>query len=747
MNQKEEKKIQRKKKTGYNIYGIREDMFTYGSALICALIVLTIMQIWIAGFSITVKVILDVIVLVIATVVAVWKNRQHQEKVEAYRRQDGFEFIGLYDLSGEQNLKSSDILSREEEVTYLNQVLEDLIFRQDSVKQALCLTGKSGCGKSTILSFFQKTYGEIYQIYDFTGNYTNLSVKIREIFGTELEQELMRRSRKKKMIFILDQFERFFFLDEDKREQVRNLILALNRKNTALILSMREEYLADFMKEFDVNNMHAGCRDVRPGEKTGILNHLTSIIRDNRKNYYTASKKRRFEIKRWKGSAIKDRGRVHFEHIGGYGETTSLEPVGNTIFYCENQNDIKVRCNGTEEEASVLQSKCELLFGKEGKMFYEKHRKEPLIQQQITYHMAEYAKKVWQMSREDQAQMFELEDYELLNHYYDVQLASTGDYYNASRILYLLSSARLNHVVMNRTDLEYGLFENQFSKDGYRAVSRVIEKLEELQLIRRNISNSDQEYEIAHDFVAQTFLTYSHSNIDRNVKSALDIYMAEFLDANKAAYTEKKRLHSAKVQKSRFYPVIYGIFAVLVFVLDGMIHFGYNPWMHSLQDYNVYGSIVSYVPLLTTELSMLYLFHTYHKILQFYQGRRELLCKGIFIFTMLISACAVFCYPHGMIFYGIGLTAMGLNCAFLLSDSGQKASRLEMRNYGLKCAVMGVAFIFLHLVLLLFNHEFPVYIIFIEMVMMNLLIAYAYLAHLTKENLYGRRMDVSSERE
>ena len=83
MNQKEEKKIQRKKKTGYNIYGIREDMFTYGSALICALIVLTIMQIGIAGLSITVKVILDVIVLVIVAVVAVWKNRQRQEKVEA----------------------------------------------------------------------------------------------------------------------------------------------------------------------------------------------------------------------------------------------------------------------------------------------------------------------------------------------------------------------------------------------------------------------------------------------------------------------------------------------------------------------------------------------------------------------------------------------------------------------------------------------------------------------------------------
>ena len=69
-----------------------------------------------------------------------------------------------------------------------------------------------------------------------------------------------------------------------------------------------------------------------------------------------------------------------------------------------------------------------------------------------------------------------------------------------------------------------------------------------------------------------------------------------------------------------------------------------------------------------------------------------------------------------------------------------------MRNYGLKCALIGVAFAVLHIVLLLFNSQFPVYIIFIEMVMMDLLIAYAYLAHLTKENLYGRRMDASSDR-
>ena len=186
-----------------------------------------------------------------------------------------------------------------------------------------------------------------------------------------------------------------------------------------------------------------------------------------------------------------------------------------------------------------------MLFGTDGKAFYEKHKQEPLIQQQITYHMAEYEKKEKQCSHEELKALFEKEDFELLNQYFDVQLTSTESYFHASRILYLLSQARLHQVVMKRQDLEYGLFERQFSRTGHKEVNRVMEQLEQLQLIRRNIKRSDQEYEIAHDFIAQAFLTYSHSNMDRNVKSALDIYMAEYLDTNKKEYIEAKRSHCA----------------------------------------------------------------------------------------------------------------------------------------------------------------------------------------------------------
>ncbi|MCU6763344.1 Uncharacterised protein [uncultured Roseburia sp.] len=746
MKRTEMKNVQIKKKTGYNIYGLKNRTFYILAALVCAVMIDAVIQIPIQSFPLPVKIVLDILVIAAALGLALFKSTSDNSRVVPYLRQEGFEFLGLYDLSGKESLNSTDILSREEEVRYLNQMLETLIFQQNSVKQAICLTGKSGCGKSTILSFFKREYKDRYQIYDFSGNYTNLKTALTQRFGNNLDQELLAQAGKQKLVFIFDQFERFFFLEESRKEEVRELLSSLSKKNMAMILSMREEYLADFMKEFDINNMKQGARDNDSKDQTGILNGLTSMIRDDRKNYHVLNTSQFSRTVTWQQELIKENYHVHLEHPGTRSEHTALDPVGNTIYYCENQNEVKVRCNGTEENATVLQNKCELLFGAAGRDFYEKHRQEPLIQQQISYHMAEYEKKVKEQSEDALKEVFAMEDYELLNHYFDVQLTAAGDYFNASRILYLLSQARLNHVVMKRRDLEFGLFENQFSKDGHKAVNRMIEKMEELQLIRRNIERSDQEYEIAHDFVAQAFLNYSHSNMDRNVKSALDIYMAEYLDTNKKNYIEEKRNHCRKVQKSKYYTVIYIVFALLAAAVDGMIHFAWNPWQNIWQEINVYGGIFTFVPLLMTEACMLYIYNVYQKVVQFYRGRKESLCKVIFAVIMVAAVFATFCYPHGLLFYGLGLALMGGNCALLLNDSYQKASRMEMRNYGLKCVMMGLAFAVLHLILWIFNQRFPVYIIFVEMVMMLLLVAYAYLAHMTKEYLYGRRMDAGSDR-
>lgn len=746
MRNLEYKVVQKKKKNHFNIYGVNGRVFCILTSVTCALIIVSVLQLLIEPMPPTACVLIDISIIVSALAFAFLRDYLERVQIDSYKRQKDFEFIGLYDISGSKSLKEKDILSRDEEVRYLGRMLEELIFPQEGVKQAICLTGKSGCGKTTILSFFKQKYGDQYEIIDLTGNYTNLQTALTEQLGTNLDEKLLEMTRHQKVLFLFDQFERYFFLDEAKKAQFRNLMKALSRKNTGIILSMREEYLADFLKEFDINDLK---QDKRCGENylhAGILNQLTSSIRDGQKNYHIAKAAQNRRLSVWKNEKIKENYYVHLEHTGNYSEKTMLEAVGNTVFYCENQNDIRMQSNGMLETASVLQSKCERLFGDDGTKFYEKHKQEPLIQQQITYHMAEYEKKVKQLSGRELRELFAKEDYELLNDYFDTQLASAGDYFNASRILYLLSSARLNHMVMKKKDLEFGLFADQFSREGHKEIPLILEKLEERQLIRKSIACSDQEYEIAHDFIAQAFLNYSYSNMNRNVKSALDIYMAEYMDTGKKNYIEKKREHFDKVQKSNYYTILFVVFALLTVGVDCIVRFVWNPWHGLWKQGNLYGDFVTFFPLLMTEVCILYLYHIYHKILRYYRGKKEVICKIVYAAIMAGSVLTDLCYPHGMALYGILLTVMGMNCVFLLDGSYQKASRQELRDYGLKCSLIGVAYTAFHFVAWGFNTQFPMYIILMEMVMMCILVAYAYGAHMTKEYLYARMMDAGSER-
>lgn len=742
----EDKQIQQKKKTCYNVYGIKNITFHILTGLMCAAVAASVLQIFIRNEPPALKAGIDIIIFLLGLAGAFWFEKRNAGKIIPYKRENNFEFIGLYDLSKKKNLRSSDILSRETEADYLSKVMEHLIFPQSGLKQSICLTGRSGCGKSTILSFFRQKYADQYEIHDFSGDYMYFLASLKEEFGNNLDQEIMARAQKQKIIFILDQFERFFFLEEPKRDEIRGAISVLCRRNTGMILSMREEYLTEFLKEFDINNMKNGAREKQSISDAGILNNLTAVIRDDRKNYNVRRPQFSRRMLSWKTATIKDSFSRHLEAVNSHGQTAVIDPVGNTIFYCENQNEVKVRCNGTKEQDTLLQSKCEVLFGKKGRQLYEKHKNEPLIQQQIIYHMMEYEKKVKEISVEELQLLFEEEDYEILKRYFDIQLTASGSYFHASRILYILSQARINHVVINTEDLEYGLFADQFSRNGHKEINFIMRRLEELQLIRRNIRRSDQEYEIAHDFVAQAFLTYSNSSMDRNVKSALDIYMAEYLDANRKDYIDEKRAHTYKVQKSTFYRNMCIIASLCALAADITVQFIYNPWQGPWKSMNVYGNLFTFVPLLMTECSIIYMYNLYAKVLQFYRGKKERTCRVVYTLIMLAAVLANLFYPHCLFFYGAGLAAMGVNGASLLDGSYQKASRMEMRNYALKCSTVGLLLILAHGIFWLNNSVFPIYLIFIETVILAALLAYSYLAHMTREYLYGRRMDASSDR-
>ncbi len=744
----EKKKVQAKKKTGYNVYGVKDKTFRILAGLLVGVTAASVLDTMLPFVPQGLRLIPEAVLVILVVGVLLLKSRATKNRIEAYRRTEGFSFLGLYNIAVVKDLESDDILSREAEAAYIRQTLEDLVFPQKTIKQAVCLTGTSGCGKSTILSFFRKMYGDDYLIYDMTDNYPNFKMILETHLGENVKNSLEEKVRNKKVVFILDQFERYFFLDEQKKREVRDLIMLIARKNTALILSMREEYLADFMKEFNVNNLKVLGRDRQNGNESGILNDLVSTIKDSDKNYFILSDKSQEKAAdEWNGGLIKTNQHIHLEHIGAAFEDAVLEQVGNTIFYCENQNDAHTQENAEDRFGMTkLERKCELQLGEDGKHYYEKHKTEPLIEQQIFYHMAEYERKRKNATDEMLLEMYDLESYELLNQYFDIQLTSTDDYYNASRILYLLSTARMHQVVMKKTDLIFGLNPDYLSPEGHKQLTKVLEELVDLQLIRQTVKDSDLEYEIAHDFIAQSYLNYSSSNIDRNVRGALDIYLSEYLDTSKAEGIRAKREFFKRVHQSGFYRNLTITFAILAVIAYAFVNLGYNPWTHGLSAWNAYGDVRSLFPLFGTEMSLIYLFCMYNKVFRFCRGKKEKGCKITYVIIMFGTLITMFAYPHNMLCIGAFLAVMGFFGAFLLDGTYQRASRMELRNYGLKCALMGIAFIFFHLVIWAFNPVIPRYLIVVEMIMTCILIGYAFMAHMTRENLYGRLMDASSER-
>ena len=669
------------------------------------------------------------------------------QEEKPYIRMKDYSFLGLHDLSKEKHSESRDVISRDEEVDNIKSVLENLIFPQEMVKQALVLVGKSGCGKSTILTLFKQKYSGDYLIEDFSGNYMYFQTAMERKFGTNMNASLMRtiKHEKKKIVLILDQFERYFSQSDELKKEIKDILIFFGRKDIAIILSMREEYLSLFLSEFDVNDIKSNVQSKIKSK--GILRNLVSILKDSSDNIRSKNIGTGLEKLSYKNQDCKNNTYMHLE-CPGFGERTIIEKVGVTIFYCENQNDSKVTMDNKQAVSTEMKDKCKIVFGmEEGKNFYNKYEKKTLIEQQIIFHMAEFEKK------ENNASQYELEDFYkqgdivLLRKYFDRQIASCDDTFNALRILYLLSSARINQVSMNMVNLQEGLFECQFNANGSQILSKTIEKLQELQLIRQSIENSDIEYEIAHDFIATAFLNYSNTNISRHVKNALDLYMANYLEGKQEEQIKQRREFNKQTHKNIYYKTWSIVSMLLVVMIYLTERFVYNPFDTVWKWMDPYGEMFLFAPIINL-ISIWYLCRIYDKFVKYYRGKNELLCKILYIPIMLTAIGGVLFYPHVLAFDGVSLGIMGLNVAFLLySGSYHDASKKELFSYGIKCSLMGFVYAGFHIGFVIWYEDgFSFVIMILETTVLWLLVVYAQLAHMTKDFLYARRMDVTCEK-
>ena len=617
-----------------------------------------------------------------------------------YSRKDNFEFLGLYNLKDSNIDNGHDILTRDEEIKYMKQILEEIIFPQTSMKQALCVTGPSGSGKSIILNFFKFAYKDEYKIFDFSGNYHEFYGRMLSLFGSNIDKKISEITSTGKAVFILDQFERFFFLSEQEQARVQEIIRYLCRKNTGIIVSLREEYLADFLKKFDMNNL-LSTEKVQDLTPHGTFRKLFSVIeKKSDMHSNTALILRPTKKSIWESHTIKNNALVHLDTSGIGSDRVIMEKMGATLLYCRNQNEMSFQINGENSNASILESKCRNLFGEEGSLLFRKHINEPLC----------------------------------------------SNYFHASRLLYLLSQARLNQLSLKTDDLENYLFPNLFTKKGHEELMKVIQQLETVQLIRKNTEGSSLEYEIAHDFIATAYLNYCATNMDRNVKNALDLFMSEHMDDTRNNLFQEKISYRKKVFGQNFFRNVTLLALALMFITYLTQRFIFNPWTTIWNDFNPYGSYIPAFPFFITILGGTYFYYMMDKTVKYYRGDKVLLAKIVYMILIFLAFMGVFAYPHFLFFDGLGVAIISFYITTLLDHRYRQTCRNELRAYGAKTVMIGTVFSCVHFFYWFHSYKFADFLILSEFIMFTILIAYGLIVHMTQEYIFARMADSASEK-
>lgn len=160
----------------------------------------------------------------------VYKSFGSNKNVLPYKETQ--QFAGLYSIEDSTPIKidfNSGLISRETELNCLrNMVCE--IFEKDEIGRSICITGESGCGKSTILNLFENKYGKEFQIYNFSSKYDYLDDYIADELKIECSSDTDKNFGEKTVI-IFDQFERFLELSVEKRKEAYEIIKSVSIHN------------------------------------------------------------------------------------------------------------------------------------------------------------------------------------------------------------------------------------------------------------------------------------------------------------------------------------------------------------------------------------------------------------------------------------------------------------------------------------------------------------------------------------
>lgn len=626
----------------------------------------------------TIKTILALLISVIGSLI-LNKVGKPQNKIDPYGPVN--QFAGLYSIEGSRPITiniDNGLISREKEIIHLNGIINKYL-NSYSGERCICIVGKSGSGKSTIINLFEninkdskyksdilKNIDIEYKTYNFTDKYDYFEQYLQDRIAEEYIKFL--ENSKESFLFILDQFERFFELNVEQKNSIKKIIKQMSMKNVIFLFSLREEFFMHFYYEFNIYNMHVE----NIYDRKGILEYNSLNINDN----------------------------------------CDLE----NILFCQND---EMYIDSTGKINSRLQNLCNNAFKRNANIIYDNFKDNILIQKQIIFNLL----KNEEDRGADLLSYINSDINDLMKRYFDVQLCSTMDYFDATRIMYLLSIGRLNSIRFSLSNIEDALCIFEIKQK--EKINECVKQLHNLQFIKKVKYNNDNEFEIAHDYVASAYNDYASSELNIEVKSALDTYKLEYIKSienNSCDTFENKAQYFSALTNKRI-GLHFTISIIYLFNLL-LLFFDY------IQD-----KTLNIIPFMLSIVSINYVYHYYSKIFRYYR-KRHLLIKLNYFIAVICGAIGSFCDVYWILWFGLGNSINAINSVIISLDKEISYSgRILHRNYGYKTFVMGSLLVFLNIGL---KNQYDI----VKVVAMSCLLGYSYLSHMNQEYFYTRSASI-----
>lgn len=591
-------------------------------------------------------------------------------KIDPYLKNNNF--VGIYsieDLYGkDKNYYNNTLIKRIKEVEYLEKLLDE-IFVQSSLKQSICVIGESGSGKSTIISKLQNKLENDINIINCSNRYKDLEHFLTKSFNVErlIDMYNLLNTSKSRTLFIFDQFERFFLLERDLQDEIKMKILnKLNIQNVASIFILRSDKFSDFI--YDIN------------------------ITDIKENNFTSN-----------GILVKSFNSNWYQN--------------NYLLFCKNDVDLNFPISTDLEQIEILEIRnndlctaCKNTFNME--KVYERFKNRKLIEKQIFFNLLEneYQNHAYNFEHF----LDENTDRDLLIRYFDKQLCSTRNYYDAARIMYLLSLGRIYNQTYSLSEIQLALLIKEKSINKF---NKCLESLKDLKLIRMIQENNINYYEIVHDYIAENFIEYAETDMHLYIKNTIHDFRVNYKNEK---YRESLISCIEKMNKPLIFENCLLVFVLLAITTISLYH------IFVLQnDYNIIISVLLY-------MASYYGYNLYCNIYRLYVGDKKWLLNFLFIGMSIIVILASVFYQGWIFFSGLGTIAIGASFFVIQLCKGfSRVAKEFYLDFSKKVSGTGLAIVISSFFFVGFNISFYLgaFLILCELI-------YAYGAQLSEQYYY-----------